>query len=139
MFSNCHSEDLIRTTTTSTLLDLLNFYQNNFINLMKLFFYKLFWLIARIRPYYSDLHNLYIILYAVVLYPSFLYGFLKRPKNNFPINIILFFSLLQILLFGVTFVDWSSRFSLYFMPFVMIFSSYGISSFLNFIIKKLKI
>ena len=100
-FSNCHSEDLIRTTTTSTLLDLLNFYQNNFINLMKLFFYKLFWLIARIRPYYSDLHNLYIILYAVVLYPSFLYGFLKRPKNNFAINIILFFSLFQILLLGL--------------------------------------
>ena len=138
-FSNCHSIDLIRTTTTSTLVDLLNFYQNNFINLLKLFFYKLFWLIARIRPYYSDLHNLYIILYAIALYPSFLYGFLKRPKNNFAINIILFFSLFQILLFGVTFVDWSSRFSLYFMPFVMIFSSYGISSFLNFVIKKLKI
>ena len=76
-FSNCHSIDLIRTTTTSTLLDLLNFYQNNFINLLKLFFYKLFWLIARIRPYYSDLHNLYIILYAVVLYPSFLWLFEK--------------------------------------------------------------
>ena len=136
-FSKCHSVELIRTTTTSSLVDLFNFYQDNFINLTKLFFYKVFWLLARIRPYYSDMHNLYILLYLVVLYPSFLYGFVKRPKNNFAMNIVLFFIFFQILLFGITFVDWSSRFSLYFLPFVMIFSSYGISVFLNFIFKKL--
>ena len=136
-FSKCHSVELIRVTKTSSLLDLFNFYQDNFINLMKLFFYKVFWLLARFRPYYSDLHNLYILLYVVALYPAFLYGFVKRPKNNFAINVALFFIFFQIILFGITFVDWSGRFSLYFIPFIMIFSSHGILTFLNFVSKKL--
>jgi len=138
-FNNCHSLELIKTGNTSTLLDLFNFYQTNFVNLFKLFFYKIFWLLARIRPYYSDLHNLYNLIYVIILYPSFLYGFIKRPKNNFAINVALMFAAFQILLFGITFVDWSSRFSLYFLPFIMIFSSYGISNFISFIFKKFNI
>lgn len=138
-FNNCHSLKLIKTSDTSSLFDLFNFYQTNFVNLFKLFFYKIFWLLARIRPYYSDLHNLYNLSYIIILYPAFLYGFVNRTKNNFAINTALIFSFFQILLFGITFVDWSSRFSLYFLPFIMIFSSFGISNFLSFIFKKLKI
>ncbi len=138
-YSNCNSLELLKTSNTSTLQDLFNFYKLNLTNLSKLFFYKVFWLLARVRPYYSDLHNLYILVYSIILYPSFVYGFLKRPKNNFAINVVLLFTFFQILLFGITFVDWSGRFSLYFLPFIMVFSSYGISSFLSFLYKKLTI
>lgn len=138
-YSNCNSLELLKTSSTSSLQDLFNFYKLNLINLSKLFFYKVFWLLVRVRPYYSDLHNLYILVYSIILYPSFVYGFLKRPKNNFAINVVLLFTFFQILLFGITFVDWSGRFSLYFLPFIMIFSSYGISNFLSILYKKLTI
>ena len=56
--TNCHSLELLKTSNTSTLQDLFNFYKLNLTNLSKLFFYKVFWFLSRVRPYYSDLHNL---------------------------------------------------------------------------------
>ena len=94
-----------------------------------------FWLILRARPYYSDLHNYYILIFDLIFYSSFVYGFIKRPKNIFSINIILLYILLSIALVGLTFADWSGRFSLYFLPFVMIFSSYGILIFIKKILQ----
>lgn len=138
-YQNCHSLELLRNANTSTLWDFFEFYRLNLINLSKIFFYKMFWLLARIRPYYSDFHNLYILLYSIILYPTFLYGFLKRPKKKFAINVILIFILSQIILFSLTFVDWSGRFSLYFLPFIMIFSSFGISNLISSIYRSFNI
>ncbi len=129
--SNCLSLDFINEGFSNSLVDFFYFTKVNFFNLSKIFFYKIFWLIARVRPYYSDLHNAYLMIFNVILYPSFIYGFFYRPKNNFSINVMLIFMLFSIILVGLTFADWSGRFSLYFLPFVMIFSSFGIANFLK--------
>ena len=112
---------------------LLNLKEYSFI-----FVQKIFWLIIRIRPYYSDLHNLYILFFLIITYPTFVFGFIKRPKKDYSLNIILFYILFSIILVGFTFADWSGRFSLYFLPFIMIFSSYGILIFMRNIYYRFK-
>ena len=84
---------------------------------------------ARVRPYYSDLHNIYILVFNLIFYFGFIYGFIKRPKNNLSVNIIILFIVFSMILVGLTFADWSGRFSLYFLPLIMIFASYGILIF----------
>jgi hypothetical protein len=129
--SNCLSLNFINEGFSNSLVDFFYFAKVNLFNLSKIFFYKIFWLIARVRPYYSDLHNLYLIIFNIILYPSFIYGIFYRPKNNFSINVIIIYILFSIILVGLTFADWDGRFSLYFFPFVMIFSSFGIANFLK--------
>ena len=131
----CLSIKFINHDYKNNLIGVFQFIVNNFINFAYVFLLKIFWLLARIRPYYSDLHNFYILILNLVIYPGFIYGFMRRPKNIFSLNIILCFILLSIFLVGLTFADWSGRFSLYFLPFIMIFSSYGVLIFVKKIFK----
>jgi hypothetical protein len=128
---SCMSIELINENFENSIVGIFKFISINFINYFKIFLFKIFWLLLRARPYYSDLHNLYIIIFDIVLYSSFIYGYIKRPKNNFSVNVILFFILLSVVLVGLTFADWDSRFSLYFLPLIMLFSSYGILVFIK--------
>jgi hypothetical protein len=134
--ASCLSTELINNNYSNSLLGYIKFVSANFIEYFKIFFYKIFWMIIRARPYYSDLHNLYILFFDIILYPSFIYGFIKKPKNLFSINFINLYVLFSIIVVGLTFADWSGRFSLYCLPFVMIFSSYGVLIFLRKIFLK---
>ena len=129
--ASCLSIDLINNNYPNTILGFIQFVSINFIEYLKIFFYKIFWMILRARPYYSDVHNLYTLLFDVILYPSFIYGFIKKPKNLFSLKCINYYMLLSIILVGLTFADWSGRFSLYILPFVMVFSSYGLLIFIK--------
>jgi len=125
----CLEIEFINNNYQNNIFDILRFISINFIEFFKIFFLKAFWLILRARPYYSDLHNYYILFFDLILYIGLIYGLVKRPKNNFSVNVILFFIFFSICLVGLTFADWSGRFSLYFLPLIMIFSSYGILIF----------
>ena len=138
---SCLGVEYIYNDFQNNIFDIFRFISINFIEFFKIFLLKIFWLLARVRPYYSDLHNYYILIFNIIFYPSFIYGFIKRPKNNFSVNVIIFFIMFSAILVGLTFADWSGRFSLYFLPLVMIFSSYGISVFikkiLSLVVKKI--
>lgn len=125
----CLEIEFINNNYQNTIFGFLEFVWQNFLNFFKIFVLKIFWLLARVRPYYSDLHNSYILFFNLIFYPTFIYGFIKRPKNNFSSNVIISFKVLSLILVGLTFADWSGRFSLYFLPFIFIFSSYGILLF----------
>lgn len=139
---SCLGVELINDNYQNNIIDIFKFILKNFINFFNIFLLKVFWLLVRIRPYYSDLHNYYIVVFNLLFYLGFIYGFIKRPKQIFSINVIMSFILLSIILVGLTFADWSGRFSLYFLPLIMIFSSYGILIFLRklyfiFFVKKI--
>jgi len=131
----CLEIEFINHDYQNNVFDIFRFISINFIEFFKIFLLKIFWLLARVRPYYSDLHNYYILIFNIVFYPSFIYGFIKRPKNNFSVNVIMFFILFSSILVCLTFADWSGRFSLYFLPLIMIFSSYGVLFFARSIIQ----
>lgn len=128
---SCLGTELINNDFANTIHGYFQFVSVNFIQYFKIFFYKIFWMIFRARPYYSDLHNLYILFFNVIIYLPFIYGFIKKPKNSFSLWIINFYILFSIALVGFTFADWSGRFSLYVLPFIMIYSSYGILIFVK--------
>ena len=134
----CLEIEFINNNYQNNIFDILRFISINFIEFFKIFFLKAFWLILRARPYYSDIHNFYILFFDVIFYTGFVYGFLKRPKNNFSVNVVLFFIFFSICLVGLTFADWSGRFSLYFLPLIMIFSSYGVSTLIKKILNSVK-
>ncbi len=123
---SCLNVELENNNFTNSIAGYLKFILINLKEYSLIFVQKIFWLIVRIRPYYSDLHNFYILFFLLILYPTFIFGFFKRPKNDYSLNVIIFYILFSIILVGFTFADWSGRFSLYFLPFIMIFSSYGI-------------
>ena len=127
--NSCLGVELINDNFQNNLFGIFKFISVNFIEFFKIFLLKTFWLMLRARPYYSDLHNYYILFFDLILYIGLIYGLIKRPKNNFSIYVILFFIFFSICLVGLTFVDWSGRFSLYFLPLIMIFSSYGVLIF----------
>ena len=128
---SCLEIQFINNNYQNTIFGFLAFLSENYFNFFKIFVLKIFWLLARVRPYYSDLHNSYILFFNLISYPAFIYGFLKRPRNNFSLNVIIFFMVFSLLLVGLTFADWSGRFSLYFLPLIFIFSSYGILLFVK--------
>ncbi len=129
--TSCLSNEFINNNFKNNIFDILKFISINFIEFFKIFILKIFWLLARVRPYYSDLHNYYIIFFNFFIYFGFIFGFIKRPRKNFSINVILIFIFYSMILVGLTFADWSGRFSLYFLPLIMIFSSHGILHFLK--------
>lgn len=129
--SSCLNVDLINKNYPNSLLGFIQFISINFTEYLKIFFHKIFWMLLRIRPYYSDLHNLYLLIFNIAFYISFVYAFINKPKNLLSLNIINFYILFSIILVGLTFADWSGRFSLYILPFIMIYSSYGILIFIK--------
>ncbi len=136
--SSCLSVELINNNFSNTLIGYFEFVLVNFTEYFKIFFYKVFWFVVRIRPYYSDLHNFYLLVFNIILYLSFIYGFVKRPKNLFSLNCIIIYMLFSTILVGLTFADWSGRFSLFIIPLIMIFSSYGLLFFIKKVLNMIK-
>ena len=114
-------------------LSLLNFFNDNILNFTTTCFKKLYLFFFRVRPYYSEIHNSYLILFNFICYPLAIFGVMKfNSEKNLGIYFI--YSLILFFIIGIcmSFVDWSGRFSLYILPFIFFFSGLG----LNKLIKK---
>lgn len=99
---------------------------------------KLIYFFLRVRPYYSDLHNIYLIIFNLAIYPLAIFGYFKiDTKKNLGIYLIYCLILLVTISVGLTFSDWSGRFSLYILPLIFIFSGIGLDSLLKNIFYKL--
>ena len=92
---------------------------------IKVFLMKFFWFFARIRPYYSDFHNLIIIITTLPIYITFVFGlFTKTNNHKLKISLLFFIFLITISVCMIQ-VDWSGRFLLPIIPIIIIFSSSG--------------
>ena len=94
-------------------------------------FYKVFFFFGHIRPFYSQVHNLIIML---VLYPCYLFAILTLKK--YPIEqsakvFICTFILSQAAVVALYMEDWDGRFLLPVIPFVFLLASPQIGSFFN--------
>ena len=108
------------------LRSLLKFINNNFNLTLVAFFKKIWFFIFRIRPYYSDFHNYYIVFLNMIYLPLALIGFFKLVKKK-NIGIILMYFLLFFftLAVGLSWADTDGRFSLYVIPIIFIFAGHG--------------
>ena len=121
------------------ILSLLIFIKENSYNFIISFYKKIWFFLIRARPFYSDIHNLYLIIFNVILYPLVIYGYLKNDlKKKISINFMYFFVIFSTISAGLSFADWSGRFVLYIFPIFFIFAGIGFSYTLELIFKKIK-
>lgn len=116
----------------NNLISLIIFLINNIDIVILSFFKKIWFFLARVRPYYSELHNIYIIIFNIIYYPLAIIGFIKL-KSKKTLGSILAYLLISLftLTAGITYADWDSRFSLYITPLIFIFSGIGISEIIR--------
>ena len=108
------------------LKSLLKFINSNFNLALVAFFKKIWFFLFRIRPYYSEFHNYYIIFFNIIYWPFSLIGFFKLiKKQNFEIIFMYFLLFFFTLAVGLSWADADGRFSLYILPIIFIFAGYG--------------
>ena len=97
---------------------------------VKIFLIKLLFFLGRVRPYYSDIHNFYLIFTTFIFYffslISIFYFKVDRSFKYFFYFIIIATSISVVL----TTPDWSSRFFLPILPFIHILSSVSMKQIL---------
>jgi hypothetical protein len=117
----------------NNLISLLIFLKNNIEIVIISFFKKVWFFLTRVRPYYSEFHNFYIIVFNIIYYPLAIIGFIKL-KSKKKLGVILMYVLIAFFTFtaGITYADWDSRFSLYIIPLFFIFAGIGMIEITNF-------
>ena len=118
-------------TYEKNILGLILYVKDNFIILTKVSIYKIILFFAGWRPYYSFAHNLFILVFHIPIYLLFCIYFLKFRKFDQFESFTLFYVLLSSIFVGITFADWSGRFIMFILPFIMIYAS---KSLLNLLI-----
>lgn len=119
-------------TSNGDINSLLIFLKNNIYVFINSFLKKIWYFLFRIRPHYSDFHNLYLIIFNIIYYPLAVYGFIKL-KSKKSLYVIFIYMLIICFTFtaGLTFADWDSRFSLYITPLFFILASVGFVGLIN--------
>jgi len=104
---------------------LLLYINDNFFILVKVSIYKIILFLSGWRPYYSLLHNLFVLSFHVPMYLLFCIYFLRFKKFDQLEIFTLIYIFLSTIFIGATFADWSGRYVMYILPFVMIYASKG--------------
>ena len=112
--------------------------KDNFLILIKAAFFKLILFFSGWRPYYSNLHNIYIVLFHLPIFILFCTYFFKFKKLNPLETFSIFYIGLNVLFISSTFVDWSGRFIMYILPFMMIFASKSSIDLISFFTNRFK-
>jgi len=133
-YNNCIPDLTNADLYEKNVIGLLQYIKDNFFILLKVSFFKIILFFTGWRPYYSYIHNFFLICFHLPIYIMFCIYFFKSKKIiSFEI-FTLFYIFLSVVFVSVTFVDWSSRFIMYIFPFMIIFASKSATSlFLSFV------
>ncbi|MDO8512143.1 MAG: hypothetical protein Q7S57_02630 [bacterium] len=113
----------------NSLFEILLFVKNNFIFVIKLAGMKLFYFLLHVKPFYSNAHNLLIVISYFPIYVFAGIGFLS--KIDFSKKVLIMSYLLgQTIIVMLTFEDWDGRFLSAIMPLVIIFAAIGLREYL---------
>jgi hypothetical protein len=110
------------------LLKIVSFILHHPLYWMQLFFTKVFFLLAHVRPYWSVTHNLYATLLLLPAYFLFVKG-IRSEKLNPASVFALAYVAIQILGVGITSEDWDGRFLAPILPVVFLYSGKGFASY----------
>ncbi|MGK2863169.1 MAG: hypothetical protein ACSLE0_14660, partial [Chitinophagaceae bacterium] len=116
--------DIIKTTNPFN--DLFYYIVHNPLHFLRLTALKLFSFFNLSRPYYSVLHNIFLLIYIIPIYLFSvigIYDFFKSNRNS-SLYLVSFLVLYPV---AISFQcdDWHSRFTMIIMPYLILFSVYG--------------
>ncbi len=93
-------------------------------------FRKIFYLLAGVRPYYSVYHNVFIVLWLLVIYSMSFLGW--RANANLPVGMfVLAVILANCVLIGIGTVDWDNRFYIPMAPGIVLLAGGGVADILK--------
>ena len=118
------------------LFGLIKYFFENFFILMKVFFFKITLFLTGWRPYYSNIHNFYILFIHFLFIFSFILGLIKIKKYSHYEFFVLTYLIILSISVGLTFADWSGRFIMNLIPFIIIISSNSFELIFRSILKK---
>ena len=116
----------------------LIYLKENILILTRVAFFKII-LFFRLEALLSDLHNIFIIFYHLPIYIFFCMHFFKFKKLNSFETFAIIYICLNVLFISITFVDWSGRFIMFILPFMMIYASKSLIDIISILIKRFKI
>jgi hypothetical protein len=121
----------------NSLAGLLSYIASNFIDFIRLGFRRLIAFFGLIRPYYSNMHNLLLIIsfYPIYIFASFSIRHTYRRARRFfilSVSLIITFALSVML----TCDDWHSRFIMPVMPLIFIYAGMGATNLYNAVFKR---
>jgi hypothetical protein len=126
-----YSEDLRIDTTGLTIahekppvLKILYFIVNNPVHFMKAACLKVYYLMTGIRPYYSTLHNVYVLIWMALVYLLYYIGWrntVNRSVRFFTVVVVI----LNCCLIGISTVDWDNRFYIPMEPGIVLLAGGG--------------
>lgn len=102
-------------------------YPASYVNLMT---HRAAWHVVKYRPWFSNVHNAYIIAYIIPVYFFAVWGVVCFFRHPVILMCVLTF-LLKMSLVMITFANWEGRFSLYAWPLVSVCFGVGFSLFLT--------
>ena len=105
------------------------FIYENPIHFLKTAGLKIFYLIAFVRPYYSWLHNVYLVVWISLVYMFLVAGW--KATSNLPIKLFVLTSIiLNCGLIGISSVDWDNRFYIPMEPGIVLLAGGGVATLL---------
>lgn len=113
------------------LVRLASFLANNPSYSVELFFKKVVYSLAHIRPYWSFWHNAYMLILLLPVYYFAIRGFMSRQLSGAVKSFVMVYFLCHVMIFGCTTVDWDGRFFLPLMPVLTFLAGIGFSSFMK--------
>jgi len=121
------ANDEIQSTT-----DLLFYIFQNPIDSIALIFSRVGWELIQIRPWYSDFHNLYIILFMIIFYVAAMVGWAKVRHSN--LNLFVWcLTIPSIVLIGATWAIYEGRFAWWFLVAWMPWVGIGLKTIVDWI------
>ena len=106
------------------LWQLLLFAAYNPLYFFKLFLIKATLYLAHVKPYFSTVHNVLIVLFLYPVYGLAIIGFRHFPKS--PVRLFIgIFIFCQVITIGLTSENWDGRFLLPTLPYVFILAAFG--------------
>lgn len=126
-----YSEDLQIDTAGLTIpqgkpsvMKIVYFMVNNPVHFIKAACLKIYYLMTGIRPYYSVVHNIYILVWMLLMYTLYCMGWCSTTKKS-----IRFFTLVVVILncslIGISTVDWDNRFYIPMEPGIVLLAGGG--------------
>lgn len=118
------SELIIPPVESRPILKMVAFVSNNPLHFLKASALKLWYLLSGVRPYYSNIHNVFTITWMLIIYVLFVFGW--RQLANKTIRIfVLSTILINCLLISISTVDWDNRFYIPMEPAIVLVAGAG--------------
>ncbi len=117
---------IILTGQEPSVWKIVAFVINNPAHFVKAACLKVYYLMTGIRPYYSTLHNVYILIWLALMYTLYYIGWRNTPKSS-----VRFFTMAVVILncclIGISTVDWDNRFYIPMQPGIVLLAGGGVA------------